>query len=315
MVAEAFNSGVLKVIVATCSLAAGINLPARRVILNGARMGRDLIGPAMLRQMRGRAGRKGKDEIGETYLCCQKSDLDAVADLLQAELPPVESCLTLDKRGVKRALLEVIGIRLANSREAITDFIKRSLLYETLAHTEVLAVMDAAMESLLETRLVEKTNYGALEPTRLGQAIVVASLTPEDGIFIHSEMRRALEAFVMDGEMHVFYMFTPVHAAANISWPVFRDELERLDDSGMRAFRHVGVNPSVVNRLVTSGANLKESTLEESNIARIYRRAYCASNCATCATKFPSTTSASNTMYLVARSRIWPKHVMASQLE
>lgn len=276
MVAEAFDNGILKVIVATCSLAAGINLPARRVILNGARMGRDLIGPAMLRQMRGRAGRKGKDEIGETYLCCQTSDLEAVADLLQAELPPVESCLALDKRGVKRALLEVIGIRLANSREAIADFIKRSLLYETLAHTEVLAVMDAAMESLLETRLVEKTNYGALEPTRLGQAIVAASLTPEDGIFIHSEMRRALEAFVMDGEMHVFYVFTPIHAAANISWPVFRDELERLDDSGMRAFRCVGVNPSVVNRLVTSGADLKESTLEESNIARIYRRAYCA---------------------------------------
>ena len=34
--------------VATCSLAAGINLPARRVVLQGARMGRDLIGPAML---------------------------------------------------------------------------------------------------------------------------------------------------------------------------------------------------------------------------------------------------------------------------
>lgn len=48
IVAEAYDKGVIKVIVATCSLAAGINLPARRVILQGARMGRDLIGPAML---------------------------------------------------------------------------------------------------------------------------------------------------------------------------------------------------------------------------------------------------------------------------
>ena len=48
VVAEAYDKGVIKVIVATCSLAAGINLPARRVILQGARMGRDLIGPAML---------------------------------------------------------------------------------------------------------------------------------------------------------------------------------------------------------------------------------------------------------------------------
>jgi replicative superfamily II helicase len=41
-VAEAYGRGVLKVIVATCSLAAGINLPARRVILLGARMGRTI---------------------------------------------------------------------------------------------------------------------------------------------------------------------------------------------------------------------------------------------------------------------------------
>ena len=48
IIAEAYDQGVLKVIVATCSLAAGINLPARRVILHGARMGRDIVGPAML---------------------------------------------------------------------------------------------------------------------------------------------------------------------------------------------------------------------------------------------------------------------------
>lgn len=48
VIAEAYDRGIINVIVATCSLAAGINLPARRVILQGARMGRDLIGPAML---------------------------------------------------------------------------------------------------------------------------------------------------------------------------------------------------------------------------------------------------------------------------
>lgn len=48
IVAEAYDRGILRVIVATCSLAAGINLPARRVIVQEAYMGRDLIGPAML---------------------------------------------------------------------------------------------------------------------------------------------------------------------------------------------------------------------------------------------------------------------------
>jgi replicative superfamily II helicase len=72
IVAESYDQDILQIMVATCSLAAGINLPARRVILNGARMGRDLVGLAMLRQMRGRTGRKVKDEVGESYLSCQK---------------------------------------------------------------------------------------------------------------------------------------------------------------------------------------------------------------------------------------------------
>lgn len=50
LIATAYNDGIIKVIVATCSLAAGINLPARRVILHGARMGADLIGPSSCKQ-------------------------------------------------------------------------------------------------------------------------------------------------------------------------------------------------------------------------------------------------------------------------
>ena len=52
--------------------------------------------------MRGRAGRKGKDELGESYICCQKEDLDEVVHLLEADLPPVSSCLTPGRRGIKR---------------------------------------------------------------------------------------------------------------------------------------------------------------------------------------------------------------------
>ena len=54
------------------------------------------------RQMRGRAGRKGKDEIGESYVCCQKDDVEEVEQLLETTIPPISSCLTPEKRGLKR---------------------------------------------------------------------------------------------------------------------------------------------------------------------------------------------------------------------
>jgi replicative superfamily II helicase len=52
--------------------------------------------------MKGRAGRKGKDEIGETFLCCKQTDLEEVSELMEALIPPLESCLLPGKRGLKR---------------------------------------------------------------------------------------------------------------------------------------------------------------------------------------------------------------------
>ena len=250
IVAEAYDRGVIRVIVATCSLAAGINLPARRVILQGARMGRDLIGPAMLRQMRGRAGRKGKDEIGESYLCCQKSDLEEVTQLLEADLPMVESSLTPEKRGIKRALLEVITVRLATHLSTIQEYVQKTLLYHSMDRALLATMVSKTLEELIGSELVTVDSFGTFEATLLSKATVASSLTPEDGIFLHGELRRALQAFVMDGEMHIFYTFTPPYnAQTDINWPIFRRELESLDESGLRVLEFVGVNPGLVNRM------------------------------------------------------------------
>ena len=248
--AEAYDKGIIKVIVATCSLAAGINLPARRVILQGARMGRDLIGPAMLRQMRGRAGRKGKDEIGESYLCCPKADLEEVAQLLEADLPMVESSLTSEKRGIKRALLEVITVRLATHISAIQEYVQKTLLYHNMDRASLDTMVSKTLEELTESGLVAVDAFGSFKSTRLSEAIVASSLTPKDGIFLHGELRRALRAFVMDGEMHIFYTFTPLYSShTDINWPIFRREMESLDESGLRVLEFVGVNPGLVNRM------------------------------------------------------------------
>ncbi|KAI1610563.1 DNA polymerase theta subunit [Exophiala viscosa] len=249
------------------------------VILNGARMGRDLVGPAMLRQMRGRAGRKGKDELGETFLCCHKPDLEAVAELLEAELPPVTSCLTPEKQGIKRALLEIVAIRMASSRSAVDQYVQSSLLWHTMDRQIVFEMVEDSLRDLLANELIQTTAFeNCLEPTKLGMAVVASGLSPEDGVFVHSELRRALESFVMDGDMHIFYLFTPVQTAGlgEISWLTFRNQVDSLDESGLRALQLVGVNPAFVNRLVNSGAELKENTPDELRLARIYRRAYSA---------------------------------------
>lgn len=49
--------------------------------------------------MRGRAGRKGRDTVGESYLCCPKADKNEVKELLKAPMPRVKSSLTV---GIQR---------------------------------------------------------------------------------------------------------------------------------------------------------------------------------------------------------------------
>lgn len=244
LIATAYDQGAIKVIVATCSLAAGINLPARRVILHGARMGADLVGPSMLRQMKGRAGRKGKDEIGETYLCCEKSDIEEVLELMDADLPPLGSCCLPHKRGIKWALLEVIATKLATSFESVELYIKKTLLYHLIEYKELLAMVSKALYDLEDTGLVKKDGT-VLEATLLGQAVVTSSMGPEDGLSVHKELRQALEAFVLDGEMHVLYAFTPIQAGeGNINWQILRKEVESFDESDMRALNLIVANNS-----------------------------------------------------------------------
>ncbi|PGH06878.1 DNA polymerase theta subunit [Blastomyces parvus] len=273
LIAEAYDKGTLQILVATCSLAAGINLPARRVILCGARMGRDLVGPAMLRQMRGRAGRKGKDEVGETYLLCQKDDLEAVAELLEAEMPAIASGLSPEKRGIKRALLEAFATRLVSSRETVNEYVMCTLLYQNMEAGELFSMVDSTLKELVDHGLVELKHDEFFEPTQLGQAVVASSLSPEDGIFIHDELKRAMESFVMDGEMHIFYMFAPIQNSAptDIDWSIFRDQVNNLDESGIRALQLVGVKPGFVNKMAQSRTRIKDEAL-----SRIYQRAYTA---------------------------------------
>lgn len=155
---------------------------------------------------------------------------------------------------LQRALLEVITVRLATHSAAIQEYVRRTLLYHTMDTSELDMMVKATLEDLIESGLVSIDRYGGYEATPLSQATVASYLTPEDGLFLHSELRKALQAFVMDGEMHIFYTFTPVWNPGNVEvkWTVFRKEIDTMDESGLRVLDFVGVNPALVNRLWVS---------------------------------------------------------------
>ena len=147
--------------------------------------------------------------------------------------------------------MEAIATGLVSGVAAIKEYVKCTLLYRTVDKKLSYSIMDSALQELAEEKLIQLNEDESYVATQLGQAVVASAFAPDDGLFMYEELKRALQAFVMDGDMHVFYMFTPLQAAAQtqIDWPTFRDLLDTLDDSGIRALQFVGVNPGFVNSM------------------------------------------------------------------
>jgi DNA polymerase theta len=61
---DGYNMGYLRVLAATQTLSSGVNMPARRVIMKG----KPYRSKQEYHQMKGRAGRSGKDTHGESIL-------------------------------------------------------------------------------------------------------------------------------------------------------------------------------------------------------------------------------------------------------
>src|SRR5271170_4084037 len=92
-------------------------------------MGRDFLSVASYRQMKGRAGRKGKDTHGESYLCYTKHDEENVAKMVNGEMPAISSCLNRESKGFERALLEAVSANLATSQTAIDTYATWTLFF------------------------------------------------------------------------------------------------------------------------------------------------------------------------------------------
>ncbi len=96
LVEKLFQQGLIKVVFATETLAAGINMPARSTVISSVSKRTDS-GHRMLTaneflQMSGRAGRRGMDEVGYvTVIGTSFQSPEEVAELVQSSSNPLES--------------------------------------------------------------------------------------------------------------------------------------------------------------------------------------------------------------------------------
>ena len=158
---DSFRAGTIKCIVATPTLAAGINLPARRVVVrdtyryeNGANVP---ISVMEVKQMCGRAGRPGYDPYGEAVLVA-KNDRDfehLMTDYVDHDTERLTSKLFQEKV-LRSHILGIIATGDAESDEEIVDFMKDTFFGATSSLFGIESVVGDVVDFLAGEKMVRR---------------------------------------------------------------------------------------------------------------------------------------------------------------
>ena len=281
---SAFREGVVRILTATSTLAAGVNLPARRVIFRSPYIGIEFLDATRYRQMCGRAGRAGIDTRGESFIICEQKDSDKINALLVEQMRELKSCLKEapsperggapptandDGRGVglERAVLEVISAGAVSTGDEVELWLKCTLLAHQNPYPEVHRNCKCALEYLGQQNFLgydKKTNV--FFATGLGVATFQSSLPPRDAFRVAEDLLKARKHFILASDLHLLYQVTPVSGNPPLSpstWESYPNHLDRLSECDRQVASHIGIEEQVARRIARRPPKFGATETEE----------------------------------------------------
>ncbi|KAJ3040031.1 hypothetical protein HDV00_011480 [Rhizophlyctis rosea] len=308
---DAFRAGVINTLVATSTLASGVNLPARRVIIADLTMGVNPLSALEYRQMRGRAGRKGQDTLGESIVMCSDTHLEKTrAANMMCETVTTTASWVDGPRGIKRAVLELIASGSARTRADLRRYAQGTVLnalsndgglrlnpdvnqaLNELGQEQFIQVIrsnDAiAGSDVVNRETFDPVDTGmddvAFAATHLGRATASSNLAPDDAAILYNDLRTGRRNLVLEGELHVVYHVTPpfIQDKINVQKPEQRQRLLQCwgrdwesDNLVSLVGRAVGITEKTYEFLKYNQA-ISERTVAGKQQLRILKRFYLA---------------------------------------
>ena len=192
-----YKKGILKCITATPTLAAGINLPARRVIVRDVfrydiEIGTNTPIPVLeIKQMMGRAGRPKYDPVGEAVLLAK--DFEMAAELrdryLLSETEPIYSKLSIE-RALRTHILAAIASGFVKNNSELDEYIGNSFYASQKEAYELSNQIEKVLTFLKEQDLIIALQESeGFIPTEFGKRSSDLYIDPETAVL----MRHALE--------------------------------------------------------------------------------------------------------------------------
>ncbi|WP_430505031.1 DEAD/DEAH box helicase [Haloparvum sp. PAK95] len=197
VVEAAFRDRKVACLCATPTLAAGVNVPARRVVVRdltrytGSEM--ESLPVLEVQQMCGRAGRPGLDPYGEAVLVGDESTKGELTErYVGADPEAVESKLA-DPGALRTHVLSVVASGFADTHAGILDLLEATFYAREAGAAGLADAVTTAVDDLVEMDLVVRETAGepTLTATELGSQVSKQYVRPETGTRIVDGLRTA----------------------------------------------------------------------------------------------------------------------------
>ena len=244
IIENAFKDRHIKLLTATPTLAAGVNLPARRVVIPSVMRytnnGLEKISILEYKQMCGRAGRPQYDDMGESIIIAKGYPDEILEHYVDGEPEPLES-KTLDEDSSLR--INLLGFIYTASKfnptsyEKIIKFFSQTFAAYQLSDDSVLEKkITKQLEKLKEYGMI--TDENGFEPTKFGIRIFYLRIDPETAF----DMTGYIEDYLR-GTKHTFgilYMITNLHEFYS-QYPIpdkYQGDMDDLIDPNEKLYRN-----------------------------------------------------------------------------
>lgn len=191
---DSFREGKIKTLTATPTLAFGVNLPARMVIIHDYRryeMGYGYYPISVLeyKQMAGRAGRPKYDKVGEAILIAKTDDEQ---DYLMESYVLAEPERIWSKLGVERILrphvLSTIAAQYAQTEQGVYDFFSKTFYSYQYDPKAIKLVITRILKFLYNEEMID-VDRNDIFATKFGRRISELYIDPISAVLIRDALR------------------------------------------------------------------------------------------------------------------------------
>ena len=195
LVEDGFRANLIKMVASTPTLAAGLNLPARRVIVRSYKrydpnFGMQPIPVLDYKQMAGRAGRPRLDPYGEAVLIAKSyNEMELLFEnYIEASAEDIWSKLGTEN-ALRTHILSTIVNGFAGTRNGLMEFIEATFFAHQNDTWGIVSVVDECLDFLKNHKMLEGETHLAATP--LGKLVSMLYIDPLSAAVIIEGLRKA----------------------------------------------------------------------------------------------------------------------------